>query len=208
MLPGDAESIQRAAQEATRRLGWTTEATDSGKFKLVDYPRRPTPALTIGAQDGLLLIDAELPVNQPLLPEAARILRSATEEILTGNRRGAAVSERSPWVAGFLDVLLPGVGAVYALEGDPSYDSSAVHWQRSFWWDVSTRFMVDLSAGMMLGYFAMRMREGAGYNPISVVVTEIAMLAFNRVIALVTDLPQIEQRNAHARSGLGAPVAP
>jgi len=34
------------------------------------------------------------------------------------------------------------------------------------------------------------------------------MLAFNRVIALVTDLPQIEQRNAHARSGLGAPVAP
>ncbi len=130
ILHADAQTIQRAAEEAARRLGWTTEAVEGGKLRLVDYPRRPTPALTISAEDEILRVEGDLPPNQPL-PEAARILRSATEEILIGKQTGHSASERSPWVTGVLDVLIPSLGGVYALEGDPAFDSRAVAWNRS-----------------------------------------------------------------------------
>ena len=172
-LPADAPSIQRAAEEASRRLGWETEASGSGKFKLTNYSRRPHPELTISAEDNVLHIEGEVTKD---LPEAALILRSATEEILTG-RHGTPVQERSLWVTGILDVLVPSIGGIYALQGDPSFDSPIVDWRRSFWSDVSSRFVVDAMAGVMLGYFATR-RDGFGISPLAIVKpTPIAPIA-------------------------------
>ena len=204
VLVGDAQAIARAAEEATRRLGWTTEAIASGKFKLLESPRKPAVALTVSASDGVLQIEGELPTNQPDMPETARILRSATAEILDGRPRDP-VSPRSPVIGGILDVLVPSAGALYALQGNPYFDSHAVNWRRSFWWDVSNRLVIDATSGILLGVFVKQANEGFGINPWAIVVAEIAILVLNRIGALLTDVSAISYRNAYARSGLGAP---
>jgi hypothetical protein len=204
VLPAEGPTLQRAAEEATQRLGWTTEAVEGGKLRIVDYPRRPKPALTISAEDDVLRIEGDLQRNQPL-PEAALVLRSATQQIFDRGPGGKRVSERSPWVAGLLDVLVPSIGGAYALEGDPYFDSRAVGWSRSFLWDVGYRFFIDAAAVMTLAYVVPRLQTGFGISPALILTTEIALLVLNRVGALFTDLSELKYRNAFARSGLSPP---
>ena len=212
-IAGDPAAIDRAAHEAVERLGWSSEAAASGRFRLTRYPRaEATPRwaepflleYSVGP-GGLEFEGNRSGGNQTELTEAASILADATRQLLEAKAApGPTVSPRSAAVAVALDVLLPAAGAVYALGGDPYFDSAAVSASRHFWWLFAARLGMDLLAVEMAGLAVMEAPYG-GSSPTVFLVEAAFLVVINRLAAIVEDLNEVPFRNAYARSGLSPP---
>jgi hypothetical protein len=221
-MPGDAAAVDRAAREAVVKLGWEGEAAASGQFRLTRYPRaerfwRFSERFGLGftAEAGALKLEGDrLGPDKTELTEAAAILADATRQLL-GPQGGPRpmVSPRSAPVTVALDLLLPAGGAVYALAGDPYFDSPPVSWQRGFWAAFAARFIIDACAAAMVWESSVFARDERRYGrptslPTMLLVEAAFFVVVNRLAAVVEDLAQLPFRNAYARSGLAPPREP
>jgi hypothetical protein len=212
VIAGDAQSLVRAAEEASVRLGWATTASEGGKFHVLFYPRHSRTSsnpLTIGAEDDVLRIEGDQERHGAYLPEAAQILAGATAELMGQRAPGPKVEERSAAITVALDLIFPAAGALYALHGDPYFDSGVVKFGRGVWWEFMGRLGIDLASGLLISQtFAFRRVDGSPMFPLWTLVTPIFTMVTIRLMSLVTDLTELPFRNAYARSGLSAPVDP
>ena len=92
VITGDAQSLKAAAIDASQKLGWTTVASESGKFEIVAYPRQSRVSravLNVSAENDVLVIEGERDSGLQFLPETSRILASVTAQSL-GQQTGGA----------------------------------------------------------------------------------------------------------------------
>lgn len=204
---GSPDRLPAASLEAATRLGWTTESLGGGGFRLVDrlhsgLLRKDWVSVTPGA-DGVLTLSGPVAERDWEMHESlgavGPLLAQATLQRLGTAAEGPPVEPRSVALTVGLDLLLPAVGAAYALPGSPYLTSNwTSHWA---WW-VGAHGLLDALAAVHLGLGVDYYQRGERGMGLGYVGGAIAGLVLNRLVALLFQLPVVQMGNAASESGL------
>ncbi|MHB8875727.1 MAG: hypothetical protein ACYC8T_18735 [Myxococcaceae bacterium] len=196
---GHPDRLPGASLEAAARLGWTTQMLEGGKFRLAKsrLPQRDAIDVSPGP-DGVLTLTGQSAArdwdNRPTLGPSGPLLAQATLQVMGVPKEGPPLSRRSPGLTVGLDLLFPAAGAAYALPGSPY---SFWHWGGH----VGLRAGMDALAAVFIAQGMEFRRAGYGDGTHQLGLA-IGYLVFNRLMALLVDLPTVSAGNTAADNGL------
>jgi hypothetical protein len=197
--------VQAAAETAARRMGWSGPVSPADHLTLTDTPQpRQYPLELLTTDEGTLHAQTRVPegstADQTALQPAAGLLIQATQQVLDPadvSPRAHAVESRSLPLTLALDLLLPEVGGIYALRGDPDHQDGAPRsWKLNLLLTSLMDFcgVMDLALGM-----SVRKYDRPGATPL--LAAGVLSLVANRLFSVIADGTAVTARNRLSASG-------
>jgi hypothetical protein len=186
---GDADAsprrIEVAASDAAQRLGFQPERAELKKALTDDLSVAREATFTSPAP-GTLQVSSRTLLG---LGASSAALAAGITQLLRGDAPSPALAPRSVPLTVALDLIFPFAGGMYVDAGDP-YGRHWTHYLELGW---------DAAACATL---AMTLRGDQPAPMMAVMLTVlIQVLVVNRILAIGTDLLQVERRNAAVESG-------